>query len=184
MENPSADERSVSVRFFSEPVHMKFESEKEGRPIYKEMPHVSIIIPGDKNTMIECKASEEHKQRYPVAWARFQRGESTVNIGTPLEQWPQITRAQVKEAKYVEVHTVEQLANLSDDHAAKMGMGFRALRQSAKDYLETAKNGAADSAKAAENARLRDELEAMKAQIAALSSAAKVGRPRKETAEA
>lgn len=194
MANPSAQEQQVSVSFYNEAVHMTYESEKQGRPIFQDMPHVRIIIPGDKNTMIERKATAPDKQMYPYAWSRFQQGETTGNIGTPLEQWPQITRSQVKEARYFEVNTVEQLSMISDEHITKLGMGFRSLRQSAKDYLEAAKTGAIESALAAKNARQQDEMDALKAQVASLAAALaeskepkedkKLGRPRKEMAEA
>jgi hypothetical protein len=192
MANPSAQEQKVSVSFYSEAVHLTHESEKQGRPVFQDFPHVRIIIPGDKNTVIERKATAEDKQAYPYAWSRFEQGDNAGSIGTPLEQWPQITRSQLKEAVYFEVKTVEQLAMISDEHITKLGMGFRSLRQSAKDYLDAAKIGAAESALAAKNARQADEMAAMQAQINQLAEALakaqeapekeekKLGRPRKE----
>lgn len=180
MSNPPLHESHVFVTIYSDAVELKAESEKAGRPIFQDIPHIRITIPGDTNNIIERKLTEQDKQKYPRAWAEFQRGESQGVVGTPLEQWPQITRAQVKESKYFECHTVEQLAGLTDSHCQKMGMGFRDLREKAKAYLNVAESSAAATAQAAENERLRQEMAELRAMIAEK----KPGRPRKEeTAE-
>ena len=181
MSNPHF-ESSVFVTIYSEAVELKAESEKEGRPIFKDIPFIRITIPGDTNNIIETKLTAADKLKYPKAWEEFQRGESSGFKGTPLEQWPQITRAQVKESKYFECHTVEQLAGLSDSHCQKMGMGFQELRQKAKAYLNIANDTAAATAQAAENERLRNEMAELRAMIAGQAEK-KAGRPRKEEVE-
>jgi hypothetical protein len=148
------------------------------------VPFIRVTIPGDTNNIIEHKAGKEDQAKYPKAWEMFQRGESGGHSGTPLEQWPQITRSQVKEAKYFECHTVEQMSNLSDAHCQKLGMGFSELRNKAKAYLAAAAGTANSTAQAAENDRMRAELADMKAQLAELSEKRAPGRPRKELAEA
>jgi len=158
-------ESNVFVEFYTDAVHMKARSEQEGRPIYEDRPHVRIIIPGDTSNIIETLAKEEHKRKYPEAWKRFQTTEATGHTGTALEQWPQITRSQVKEAKYYEVHTVEQMAGLSDAHIAKLGMGFSDLRAKAQAFLSLAQDTAAATKQAAENEQLHREMDDLKAQI-------------------
>ena len=181
-------ENSVFVEFYTDAVEMGFESEKEGRPIFKDMAHVRILIPGDKNNIIERRASKEDEQKYPNAWKRFQASEATGHTGTPLEQWPQISRSQVKEAKYFEIHTVEQMAELTDANTARLGMGFSDLRTKAKAYLGAAADTAKATAQAAENSRLRSEMADLQAQVKELaavkSNEAVRGRPRKELVEA
>lgn len=183
MANPSV-ENNVFVSFYTEAVEYKAESEKAGRPIFKDVPFIRVTIPGDTNNIIEHRAKESDKLKYPKAWALYERGESGGHKGTPLEQWPQITRSQVKEAKYFECHTVEQMGNLSDAHCQKLGMGFQELRNKAKAYLAAAAGTADSTAQAAENERMRAEIAEMKAQFAKLSESRSPGRPRKETAEA
>jgi hypothetical protein len=174
-------ESHVFATIYTEAVELKVESEKAGRLICKDMPFIRITIPGDTNNIIERKLTEQDKQKYSKAWAEYQRGESQGFTGTPLEQWPQITRAQVKESKYFECHTVEQLAGLTDSHCQKMGMGFRDLREKAKAYLGVAESTAAATAQALENEKLRQEMAELRAMLE--SGEKKVGRPRKETAE-
>lgn len=186
MANPVHESHTL-VEFYMEAVEHKFESEKAGRPIFKEIPFVRIVVPGDRNNITEGKATEYHKTRYPNAWRAFEAGQAQGITGTPLETWPQITRAHVKEAKYYEVHTVEQLASLADIHCQRLGMGWTELRQKAKDFLAIAEGTAQQTAQAAENERLRQEMENMKAQLAELSAnaqKAKPGRPKQEPVEA
>lgn len=174
MANPS----EPFATFYMDAIELKFESQKQGRPIFKDVPHIKIIIPGDGNNIIERVAKDHDKQRFPEAWKRFEAGEQAQQTGTPLEKWPQIQRSQVKEAKYFEVHTVEALAALADSHCQRMGMGFMELRNKAKAYLELAQNTAAATAQAAELEQTRREMADLRAQIAELSE--KRGRPRKE----
>lgn len=176
MANPS----EPFATFYTDAIELKFDSEKQGRPIYKDVAHIRIIIPGDSTNIIERVAKEADKQRFPQAWARYEAGEKDGPIGMRLEMWPQITRAQVKEAKYFEVHTVEQMAQLSDAHCQKLGMGFMALRDKAKAYLNVANDTAAATAQAAELDRTRKEMAELRAQIAELSDKRGPGRPKKE----
>lgn len=176
-------EDQMFVEFYSDAVELTHESEREGRPIYQEMAHVKIMIPGDPHNIIERRATDVDKQKYPKAWARFERMEAAGQEGTPLEAWPQINRAQVKESKYFEVHTVEAMAGLSDSHCMKMGMGFMELRTKAKAYLTAAKDTAAATAQAAENEQMKNRIADLEAQLKDLGKRGP-GRPPKETAEA
>lgn len=164
MSNPQA-ESHLFVQFYTDAVELKAESEKQGRPIFKDMPFVRIIVPGDTNNIIERVADETDKHRFPNAWAKYQNSEAKANDGTPLEQWPQITRSLLKECKYFEIHTVEALSGISDAHVAKLGMGFGELRTKAKAWLEAAAGTAQITAQAAENAQLKQMLADLQAQI-------------------
>jgi hypothetical protein len=171
------------VQFYSDSVHMTAESEKEGRPIFKDMPHIRKMTPGDGSNMVERVAKQFDIDQFPREWEIFQRQQTTPLQGTPLEQWPQVTRAQVKEAKYFEIHTVEQMAEISDASCQRLGMGFAELRTKAKVYLASATATADAARQATENENLRQELEALKNQMAEL--APRRGRPPKsETEEA
>lgn len=170
------------VEFYLEAVEFKAESEQQGRPIFKEIPFVRIQNPGDRNNVLETKATDHYKQKYAREWDHFQRGQVGMTIGTPLSQWPQITKSQVKEAEYFGVKTVEQLSEVMDTAIQKMGMGWMELRKKARDYLSAAAGTAPITALQAENERLRQEFEALKASLA--NPEVKRGRPRKEKAEA
>jgi hypothetical protein len=177
---PSALESTLNVSFYSEAVEYKAESEKAGRPIFHDVPHVRILVPADVTNIIERKATKEDEQKFPRAWARF-KSEQTEGIeGMPLEQWPQITRSLLKEFKYYEVHTVEQLAGLSDAQIARLGMGYTDYRNKAKAYIAAAAGTADVTAQTAENERLKNQMADLQAQIVALGGEKKRGRPVKE----
>lgn len=171
------------VQFYTDSVEIKAESEKEGRPIYKDLPHIRKMTPGDASNIVERVAKPFDIQQFPREWEIFQRQQTSPMQGTPLEHWPQISRAQVKEAKYFEVHTVEQMAELSDASCQRLGMGFAELRKRAQTYLQAAAGTADLTRQAAENERLQQEIEALKNQMAEI--APRRGRPPKvETEEA
>lgn len=171
MENPTG----VFVTFYTDAVELKYESERQKRPIFKDVPFIRKMVPGDANNIIERAAKEQDMQQYPRQWAEYEAtNKSGEVVGTPLEKWPNVTRAQIKELKYVECHTVEQLAQMSDGNLMKMGAGFRPLRESAIKWL--------DSLSAA---KVDEEKEFLKKQVAELSeTVAEIkrapGRPKKD----
>lgn len=182
MSNPQnmQSESNLFVTFMTEAIEFKAESEKAGRPIFRDVAFVRIIVPGDVNNIIERKATKEDELKFPRAWARYKAEQAEAMDGMPLEQWPQITRSLLKELKYFEVHTVEQLAGLSDNQVSKLGMGFVDYRNKAKAYLAAAAGTADVTAQAAENERLKSQMADLQAQIIALGSEKKRGRPAKE----
>lgn len=171
MENPTG----VFVTFYTDAVELKYESERQKRPIFKDVPFIRKMVPGDANNIVERAAKEQDMQQYPRQWAEYEAmNKSGEVIGTPLEKWPNVTRAQIKELKYVECHTVEQLAQMSDGNLMKMGAGFRPLRESALQWLDSLNV-----------AKVDEEKESLKKQVAELSATvAEIkrtpGRPKKD----
>jgi len=152
----SADD-TLLVKFYMHPGLNQAKTKTEGRPIYEERPYVSIMQPGNKDSIIQRPATERDKQRFSRHWEKFQSREKDEGIeGTLLEEWPGLTRSQVEELKYLNIRTVEQLANVSDSNAQGV-MGVNMLRQKAAAYLETSKDNATAEALEAANARI-DEL--------------------------
>jgi len=178
MSNP---QDNLFVTFYTDAIELKAQSEKEGRPIYKDVPFIRIIVPGDMNNVIERVADDNDKARFRQAWEKYERSESQAAEGTPLDQWPQITRSLLKECKYFEIHTVEALSALSDSHVTRMGMGYQELRNKAKVWLDAAKGTSDITAQAAENAQLRQMLADLQEQIKDIS--ATKTRKQKETIE-
>lgn len=176
-------EKNVFVEFFMDAKEFKAESEREGRPVFREIPHVRIMIPGDRNVEFIDKAGEYYQNQYPQAWARFKASQVVGNVGTPLAQWPLMNRALVKEANYYNIQTVEQLAEISDANVQKLGMGWAEWRRKAQSFLDAAKGDSARTAQDAENERLREEMAMLRQQMEQLVEK-KPGRPKKETAEA
>lgn len=161
-------ENGALVEFYRDVVQNNIKSAEAGRPIFDEFDFVRIQTPGDTKTLIETRAIDGHKKDFPKAWDLYSRGMQAVTEGTPLDEWPAVTRSQVKELQYVNIRTVETLAEISDANIQKMGPGYTQLRQRAREYISTAKDSAASTAASRENEQLREEIKLMKEQMAAM----------------
>jgi hypothetical protein len=162
-----ADDR-VFAQFYLHPKKDDAASLKEGRDIYVEIPYIKIMVPGDKDNVVQRPVREQDKQRFPRQWAAFQNSEEQPLNGTPLSEWAAIGRGQVEELKYFGVRTVEDLVNAPDSQMQKF-MGIAALKQKAKDFLEAAKGMAPINELRAENEALKGELENLKLQFAEMN---------------
>jgi hypothetical protein len=181
---------AVMVGFGFYPIKDGRASVKEGRDVYKDVEFVRIAVPGDRNSLFFQPAEEIHKQRFPKAYDAFKQRKENPTDGTPIEQWPPISRAVALNLKTAHVHTVEALAEVHDGLVDRLGMNGRELREKAKAWISSAKSGAETTRLAAEKSALQDQLEAMQAQIIALqsqseksdASAAAARKPRKQAA--
>ena len=182
-----ADAR-LAVQFYKKSLKQDIASDEAGRPIFKEFDFVRIMIPGDNLTEIDTYAQESHKQRFPRQWAHYQNQVANHEdiIGTPLDQWPQVTRSQADELRGLKFHTVESIADCSDQQLQRIGMvagmspfNFRlkakAFLNLATDSAEVAQRQAEMQALKEENAKIKEEtdakLAAMQEQMSALLAA-------------
>lgn len=183
--NPDA---RLAVRFYSRAVQNEHESKKQGHPIFFNMDYVRIQVPGDSTLTLDVPAREEHKQRFPLHWARYQNSkEDTQEIGTPLSQWPRLTTAQAEELRAKKFRTVEAIAGASDQQLQSIGMvaGMSpyAFREAAQRFLKLAESDAVtqqaeERAKEAESRAkaLEDQLQKLAAKVEELSQPKKRGR--------
>ena len=164
-----ADAR-LAVQFYKKSLKQDLASDEAGRPIFKEFDFVRIMIPGDNLTEIDTYAQDSHKQRFPRQWAHYQNQVSNHQdiIGTPLEQWPQITRSQAEELRGLKFHTVEAIADCSDQQLQRIGMvagmSPHNFRLKAKAFLNLANNSAEVAQREAEMQALRAENDKIKAE--------------------
>ena len=164
-----ADAR-LAVQFYKKSVKQDDASNEAGRPIFKEFDFVRIMIPGDNLTEIDTYAQESHKQRFPRQWAHYQNQVSSHEdiIGTPIDQWPQVTRSQAEELRGLKFHTVESIADCSDQQLQRIGMvaGMSPynFRLKAKAFLNLANNSAEVAHREAELQALKAENDKIKAE--------------------
>lgn len=148
------------------PVHLKFQSEKEGRPIYKDVEYIRHIPMGDNKTQTVEEVTDKIRQEFPDEYKRFKSGMQESHIGTPLKEWAYMRPAQIKELNYLNVFTVEHLAELGEDALQRIGGGGREIVKQAKAYLERAKESGATNHYAAENERLKGDIARLQEQMA------------------
>ena len=164
-----ADAR-LAVQFYKKSVKQDIASDEAGRPIFKEFDFVRIMIPGDNLTEIDTYAQESHKQRFPRQWAHYQNQVANHQdiVGTPIDQWPQITRSQADELRGLKFHTVESIADCSDQQLQRIGMvaGMSPFnfRLKAKAFLNLANDSAEVAQREAELQALRQENDKIKAE--------------------
>jgi hypothetical protein len=160
----------VAVGFGLYPKQNRKATEKAGRPIFDDVEYVKIITPGEKNTVFFQPATDQHRQRFPKAYARFKAGNVVPEQGTPLEQWPAIARSQVMSFKAIGIHTVEAMAAVHDGNVEALGHGGRELREKARGYIRQAEDTAAVQKLAAEKQAMADQMAMMQRQIADLAA--------------
>ena len=148
-QRPGAGDDKLFVVFYMGVIPNESKSVEAGRPIYDDVECCRIIIPGDKNAVIDRPADRSDKTRFATQYALFRQGvkEEDQVSGTRLSDWPMVGRAQAAELKHVGLVTVEQLADVRDDIVAKIP-GLQSLKQAAGIWLQKAK-GTAEAAKAA-----------------------------------
>ena len=188
MLDPTArrDERKhVVVRFFNHPVHDPVASEKEKRPVFKDVPYVRLQFRGDNKSETVQPAldrvffnrdREDHEpthlsyaEFYPEQWEAFVKGETArqaVGAYTPIEMLTELTPAKIAELKAINIHTVESLAELEHANLKKLGGQGMALRTRAEQFLAASKErvdaasmAARLEALEAENARMKTLLD-------------------------
>lgn len=182
---------ALMVQFYTMPEDQPLLSEKAGHPVYKDRDMVRIMIPGRNDLTIERPIDDRDKARFPLQWAHFMNthGSTEQVVGTPVTEWPAITRSQAEEMRGLKFFTVEQIANCSDSQIQALGMNGNHLRIKARAYLQTAKDSALAQSQAVElekrdqeNAELREQLATLTAAVQGLQQQkpAKAAKPEKK----
>ena len=163
----------LAVRFYKKAMKQEDESIAAGRPIFKDFDFVNIVVPGNGLTEIDTYAREEHKRRFPRQWAHYMntQGAEAKEEGTPIEEWPLITRAQAEELRGRKFRTVESVAHASDQNIQAIGMiagmSPHSFRDKARAFLNLASESAEAEKKNAEIEALRQENDKIKAETEA-----------------
>ncbi|RKZ59718.1 MAG: hypothetical protein DRQ44_13420 [Gammaproteobacteria bacterium] len=140
-QNAKQGDDTLLVKFFIKSRPDSAASLKEGRPIFKDVEYIDIKIPGSRTGGACRPARQNDIERFPRHYAAFKNRMEPPVEGTPLVEWPQISRSQAEELSFHNVKTVEQLADMADVHASKF-MGMNALRDKAKAFLKNAAEAA------------------------------------------
>lgn len=128
----------ANVKFFDDYVLDPIETEKQGRPIYKSVPSISVQWPGGDETVRAIEPRD--KIEYPEHWQAYKEQQEPPTQGTPLTEWAPLPRTFQLELAAIGVKTVEQLAFLSDDVKRRIGP-LQKYCKTAKDWLEAAGEG-------------------------------------------
>ena len=162
----NAGDEHLAVRFVRQERLNESKSRTEGRPFFEECDYIEIRQPGNKDSVIKRPVRESDKNRFPRHWQAYQNRMSDDEIlqGTPLTEWPAMTRSQVEELRFLNIRTVEQLAEVSDSNTQGF-MGLSLLKKKAAAYLDAAK----ETALAEAYASVKEENASLKADMAKLA---------------
>lgn len=171
----------------------KVKSREAGRSVYDQVDWVTIQHPGDNLNKIERPATDQDRQEFSRQYAAFKAGREDIPEGTLLPVLFPVNPEIVDNLRALKIHTVEQLAELSDTQLQSVGMGGMKMRNAAKMFLDNAEKGKDFHALREQIERLTSDREADKQRIAALEAALVrrddddeprrgPGRPRKEVA--
>jgi DNA repair exonuclease SbcCD ATPase subunit len=136
--------------------------------------HYAIITPAGTKDRIEKIASEWLKdleeavrqERFPQTWldaykAAYKSWCETREVpenGIPVGSWPGISPAQHKMLLDLNLRTVEQVAEATEEAISRMGMGGRALKAKAQAYLDASEDVGKTSAELESLRQKVDEL--------------------------
>lgn len=151
--------RNLIPRFFRETV-----GGPNGSFIEREM--VEILIPGDSKSGPIHKVNEGILKRFPLQYKNWKLGIEQSLQGTPLELVVG-TGSIIYQLKAMNIHNVEQLAEVSDGNLEQLGTGGRNIRERARQILAAKSNAAV----VAEQAKKDQEIATLKAQVAELMEA-------------
>src|SRR6266576_210708 len=157
--------KGVTPVFTILPFYDEKASEEQKRAVYRNTEVVLLYIAGDQFSVHSTIVDESIKRRFPDQYANWKRtNEGRTITGTPLRMWPMATPAFIKEMEALNVHSVDDLANIADVHLGNMPDG-RVWRDRAAAWLANARDTAAHDKFAAENDRLRERLEDLEAKL-------------------
>ena len=134
----SEQDEKLLVKFYTKTVENKSASKEQGRAVFKDREYVDIRIPGTRGAGAARPATHRDRERFPKHYAAFKQRVELPLEGTPLSEWPMVTRSHAEELAFSGIKTVEHLADMSDTIASQM-MGGQTFKAKARAWLERAK---------------------------------------------
>lgn len=129
----------LGVLFYVKTVEDSERTLAEGRKCFKEKEYVKIMVPGDRHNVVDRPVQRtgilptDDIMRFPKQWARFQNQQKQeAHDGMPLTLWPQMPQSLAEELKFINIFTVEQLAELADVYTAKLPQGYKWKQKAAQ----------------------------------------------------
>ncbi len=186
-------DRPAYVRFVKKAVEDKAESLRQGRYVAKDVDY-ALISPPYSRDIIEQKATQwlenldrdvsmgrlpaEWRDAYKEGYRKWQNGQEMPLNGTPIRGWPVVSPAQQENLIRLNILTVEDLACVNDEGAARLGLGWLELRNKAVAWLRAANDRGGLTQENAElklqNANLTAQVENLVARLEKLTQLAEV----------
>ena len=195
----AAEERPPYVRFETRAIEDRDASLATGHYVAKDLDYALITPQGSKDVVervvsewFENLDAQVQQQRFKREWAdgykanyeAWKKGEEIPESGTAIKLWPAASPSQVKALLNARVRTVEDLAAANEQTLAQIGMGGRALKQRAVEWLEASSNIGKQAEQMAalkvENEDLKTKITSQETRLAALEKALEATAPPKK----
>jgi hypothetical protein len=101
-------DKKLHVTFYMSFVKNELKSAQEGHPIFDDIPFTRIFMPGDRTNIIDRPTRDTDQLRFPAQWSRFKNAQEQRAEGTPISEWPIVTRGQAEELKFLGFTTLSR----------------------------------------------------------------------------
>lgn len=166
-------DEKLALRFFTKAKQDMDKTAEAGRPIFREIDYIHIMVPGDRNQAIIRPVAPADKIRFERQYEHWKKTQSNdVMIGTPLEAWNILSLSQIEEFRYFGVRSIEHMADLRDDVAQKI-TGALQLKQKAQAFIAIMKEEAPMKKVQSELDKRDKEIAALTASMAEMAAAMK-----------
>lgn len=163
------DDRLI-VGFYKKSIHNPAKSREVGTPQHEDVNFVKIQHPGETLNIVDRPARADDAQRWPRQWHQFIQNVEQKPDGIPISLLFPDKPSIVATLRGYNIHTVEQLANLSAEGISRVGLGCQEWVNAAARYVERAEKGVSHHKFEAELAKKDEQLRAMQRQIADLTA--------------
>lgn len=145
-ENVTFGDDRLGVMFYLKTVEDQERTMAEGRKCFRDAEYVKVMVAGERLPAADREVQRtgilpsDDRMRWPKQYARFKtQQEQPAHEGTPLGLWPGLPGALVEELKFLNIYTVEQLAELNDTHVGKIPNG-QLLKRKAAEFITALKD--------------------------------------------
>lgn len=153
------------VGFYKKSVPNAAKSREMGVPFHESRDFVKIQHPGETLNVVDRPVLDDDKRRWPRQWENYQRGVNQVPDGIPLSLLFPAAPHIVTMMRGYNIHTVEQLSNLSGEAIGTVGMGAQEWVNAAKRYMERAEKGVNHHQFESALAKKDEEIRALRRQV-------------------
>lgn len=167
------DDAAFIVEFYTRMVEDEKLTALRGRRIERPEEYCKKQAVGDPRTTWDAPVSEADRQRWPQAYAAFQRGEHDSVIGTPLDAWPLLTIDMRAALKNLGLKTVEQIVEMTDGTMSTLpgnaGSLIQRVKAHAEKFLKDQEAGEQERVLAEKLAKRDAEVASLQNQMASLA---------------
>lgn len=133
------------VEFYMGELVSQFNTDANGDYIRTPKEFVKIRGHGSLD-IVDRPVTDNDRKRFAEQYLKFKEGQRGLDLegATPISKWKRIHPEKAAELMTHNIHTVEQVAAMTDGNLSLLGFDGAQLRKDAKSFLEGKKESVAD----------------------------------------